>query len=121
MLSIPPGSQDYATTVPMTYDGVSFDVVVNAVLDYATSMLTVTFQSINPATSLPPGVLTGFLPPEDGTGRGEGYVSYLIAPKAGLATGTRITSVANIVFDGNAPIATDQVSDTDATLGISPS
>ena len=85
VIAIPPGSQDYQTTVPMTYNGVTFDVVVNATLDYATRKLTVTFQSIDPATSLPPNVLTGFLPPEDGTGRGEGYVSYLIAPKAGLA------------------------------------
>jgi RHS repeat-associated protein len=119
-IAIPPGTQDYRTTVPMTYNGVTFDVVVNATLDVATRELTVTFQSIDPATSLPPNLLTGFLPPEDGTGRGEGYVSYLIAPNAGLATGTAIRSVANIVFDGNPAIATDQVSDTDPSQGTDP-
>ena len=36
VLTIPPGSQDYQTTVPMTYNGVTFDVVINASLDYAT-------------------------------------------------------------------------------------
>ena len=76
VLTIPPGSQDYQTTDPMTYNGVTFDVVINASLDYQTRQLTVTFQSIDPSTQLPPSVLTGFLPPEDGTGRGEGYVSY---------------------------------------------
>ena len=37
-----------------------------------------TFQSVNPLTGLPTDVLTGFLPPEDGTRRGSGYVSYII-------------------------------------------
>ena len=86
-LSIPPGSQDYQTTVPMTENGVTFDVVINASLDYATRTLTVRFQSIDPQTQLPPDVLTGFLPPEDGTGRGQGYVGFMIAPKAGSAHG----------------------------------
>ena len=35
VLAIPPGTQDYQTTVPMTYDGVTFDVVISAVLNYA--------------------------------------------------------------------------------------
>ncbi len=119
VLAIPPGSQDYRTTVPMTYNGVTFDVLVTASLDYATRLLTVEFQSIDPQTQLPPNILAGFLPPENGTGRGQGYVSYLIAPKAGLPTGTPITNVADITFDVNAPIATDQVSETDASQGIS--
>ena len=52
--AIPPGSQDYQTTVPMTYNGVTFDVVINATLDYATRVFTVDFQSIDPKTQLPP-------------------------------------------------------------------
>ncbi len=120
VLTIPPGSQDYQTTVSMTYNGVTFDVVISASLNYQTRELTVTFQSIDPNTQLPPNVLTGFLPPEDGTGRGEGYVSFVISPNAGLATGTQIRNVANIVFDGNTPIATDQVSDEDPSHGIDP-
>ena len=66
-------------------------------------------QSIDPNTSLPPNVLTGFLPPEDGTGRGQGYFSYTVQPKAGLATGTPISNVALVSFDGEPQIATDQV------------
>ena len=101
VLAIPPGSQDYHITVPMTYDGVTFNVVISAVLNYATRQLNVTFRSIDPTTQLPPSVLVGFLPPENGTGQGEGYVGYTIAPNAGLATGTQIRSVANITFDSN--------------------
>lgn len=67
---------------------------------------------------LPPDVLTGFLPPENGTGRGEGYVSYVISPNPGLPTGTQIRNVAVITFDSNAPISTDQVSETDPTQGV---
>ena len=119
VLVIPPGSQNYQTTVPMTDNGVSFDVVVNASLDYATRLLTVTFRSIDQKTQLPPNILAGFLPPENGTGRGQGFISYVVAPKAGLPTGTKIASVANIIFDSNQPIATDQVSETDPSQGIS--
>ena len=39
-------------------------------------------------------------------------------PKAGLATGTQITNVATVVFDGQNSIATDQVSDEDPSQGI---
>jgi hypothetical protein len=54
-------------------------------------------------------VLTGFPPPEDGTGRGQGYFSYLVRPDAGLATGTAIRNVARIQFDFGEIIATNQV------------
>ena len=50
-----------------------------------TGQVYATFQSIDPNTELPPDVLTGFLPPEDGTGRGQGYFSYLVRADAGLA------------------------------------
>jgi hypothetical protein len=62
-------------------------------------------------------VLTGFLPPEDGTGRGMGHISYTIQPKANLATGTQIRNVADVSFDEQQIIATDQVSETDPTQG----
>ena len=109
ILTIPAGSQHYQTTVPMTYNGKTFDVLVEAGIHTDTGQVYATFQSIDPNTQLPPDVLTGFLPPEDGTGRGMGYISYTIQPKAGLATGTQIRNVALITFDQNRAIATDQV------------
>src|SRR5207244_3063062 len=75
---------------------------------------------IDPATQLPPDVLTGFLPPEDDTGRGQGHVSYTIRPKAGLPTGTTIKNIATIVFDANPSIATDQKDPEDASQGSDP-
>ena len=57
----------------------------------------------------PLDALTGFLPPEDGTGRGQGYVKLAVRPKNNLPSGTAITNTATIVFDGNDPIATPSV------------
>ena len=55
---------------------------------------------------LPMDALSGILPPEDGTGRGQGYVKLGVRPKSDLPLGTAITNIATIVFDNNEPIAT---------------
>ena len=81
LFSIPAGSQHFQTTVPMTYNSQTFEVEIELGLDSQTGLLTAIFQSIDPLTSLPPDVLTGFLPPEDGTGRGQGYFSYIVRPR----------------------------------------
>ena len=120
-LSIPAGSQTYQATVPMTYNGETFDVVVSAGINFATDQIYAKFYSIDPNTQLPPDVLTGFLPPEDGTGRGEGYISYSVTPDTGLATGTVIRNVAVISFDDQTTISTDQVNDEDPSQGVDPS
>jgi hypothetical protein len=119
-LQFPDGSQYYQTTVSMTDNGETFDVDVEASFDASTGLVTVTFQSIDPNTQLPPDVLSGFLPPEDGTGRGMGFVDYSILPLANLPTGTQIRAVALVTFGINATIATDQVDDDDPTKGIDP-
>jgi uncharacterized repeat protein (TIGR01451 family) len=61
----------------------------------------------NPDTSLPPPVNIGFLPPEDGTGRGQGHLSYIVNARAGLPTGTEIRNVAVISFDNLSSLATN--------------
>ena len=103
----------------MTYNGETFLVEIELGLDLPTGQVTAVFQSIDPTTGLPPGnVLTGFLPPEDGSGRGQGYFSYVIQPLPNLATGTQIRNVALVTFDANGAIATDQVDDEDPSKGI---
>jgi RHS repeat-associated protein len=121
ILLIPAGSQYYEATVPVTYNGQTFEVQVEAGIHTATEQVYATFQSIDPDTQLPPDVLTGFLPPEDGTGRGMGNISFMIQPNAGLATGTQIRNVALVTFDDNGSIATDQVDDDDPSQGVDPS
>ena len=99
IINIPAGSQYFQTIVPMTYNGETFDVEIEVGSDTATSRLYAHFQSIDPNTYLPPDVLTGFLPPEDGTGRGQGFVSFTVDPNPNLSTGTQIRNVAAVTFD----------------------
>ena len=120
-LVIPAANQHYQTTVSMIYNGETFDVQLEAGIHGDTGEVYAVFQSITPNTSLPPAnVLTGFLPPEDGTGRGQGYLAYTVAPKPGLATGTEIRNVASIIFDANDPITTNQVNPHDPSQGTDP-
>ena len=58
ILSIPAGSQYYQTTVPMTENGESFNVLVQAGINTGTGQILVTFQSIDPKTQLRPNVLS---------------------------------------------------------------
>ena len=118
-LVIPAGSQHYQTTLAMTYNGQTFNVQMEAGLHSETGQVYASFYSIDPISGLPPAnVLTGFLPPENGSGRGQGFISYTVAPKASVVTGTVIPNVASIVFDGNGPVTTDQVDPHDASKGI---
>jgi len=118
VIPVPSGVSHYVGTVQVTQNGKTFDVEITAGIDYVTGLVSVVFQSINPLTGLPPDVLTGFLPPEDETGRGMGHVSYLIQAKDGLPTGTEIRNVAEIRFDVNDVITTDQINPLDASEGI---
>ena len=104
----------------MTYNGETFDVLVQIGINLSTGLITAQFFSVDPLTELPPDVLTGFLPPEDGTGRGMGHISYTIQPNSNLPTGTQIRNVADVSFDEQPIIATDQVSETDPTQGTDP-
>jgi hypothetical protein len=119
-ISIPTGSQYFETTVSMTYNGTTFNVQIELGVNLETGLLYARFLSVDPATELPPNVLTGFLPPEDGTGRGQGHISYTVSLKSGLATGATITNVARIQFDGGEIIATNQVAPHDASQGTDP-
>ena len=114
---IPPDTQHYQKTFPTTFNGTQFNVEFEIVLNPANGVLTATFQSLNPQTALPPAVNVGFLPPENGTGRGQGHISYTIRPKSNLTTGTQIRNVATITFDANPPIPTDLIDDSNPNSG----
>ncbi len=116
-LVIPAGSRHVAQTVSMTENDKTLNVAVSAGITN-TGLVTVSFQSLDPNTDLPPDILTGFLPPEDGTGCGMGNVAYIVKAKAGLASGSQIHNVAFVTFDQGQTIATDQVNDEDPTQGI---
>ena len=109
---IPAGRQVYTTRIDdRANTGVFVDL--NAELDVPTRTVTWTFTSIDPETlTLPADPLKGFLPPDTTAPEGEGYVTYTVAPKSGRATGTTIDAQASIVFDLNAPIATNLFTNT---------
>jgi RHS repeat-associated protein len=119
-VSVPEGRQYHFSTVSVNADGKTFDVEVELSFATTTGTVRATFQTIDPGTSLPPDVLTGFLPPEDGTGICKGYIGFTVQPKASLPTGTEIRNVALISFDGQTNIATNQIDPQDPAAGTSP-
>jgi RHS repeat-associated protein/uncharacterized repeat protein (TIGR01451 family) len=65
-------------------------------------------RTLDPNTGeLPEDAFAGFLPPEDGTGRGQGHVSFSIGVRSDAADGTEVSNSASIVFDTNQPISTN--------------
>lgn len=109
VIDVPDGLQSYQTQVNyQNQDGSPLLVDFSAQLDIATGVVTWTFRSIDPNTgSLPNGVFDGFLPVNDATGRGEGFINYLAYPLTSLMTGDVISAQASIVFDFNAPVLTN--------------
>ncbi|MCL4806507.1 MAG: dockerin type I repeat-containing protein, partial [Thermoanaerobaculia bacterium] len=76
----------------------------------APGRLDFTFRTLDPSTGqLPTDPLAGFLPPEDGSGRGRGAVLFSVRTRTDLSPGTRIANTATIVFDTEAPITTNEV------------
>jgi YD repeat-containing protein len=118
VISIPPHSQYFEGSVPMTYNGVSFEVQVDAGIDLESGEVFAHFFSVDPVTGLPPDVTIGFLPPEDGTGRGQGHVSFTIHARTNLVTGTAIRNVAEVSFDNQTIIRTDQIDPLDPSKGF---
>jgi RHS repeat-associated protein len=81
---------------------------VSAALNPQTRVVTWTFTSLDPHTLEPPiDIGVGFLPPDRTPPDGEGWVTYFVQPKSGLAQGTAVNAQASVVFDVNAPVATN--------------
>ena len=88
-----------------------FPVRLRAELDPETAIATWIIESYDPATGdLPDDPWAGFLPPNNETHDGEGFVRFKIRSRTGAATGAELLNRARIVFDVNAPIETNQVS-----------
>ncbi len=111
-VTIPAGLTEYETTVKyQNSDGTPLNVVVDINFNVQTGLLTVTFTSLDPLTGqAPTGVFDGFLPPDNSSNVGDGFVQYTVQPKAGLTSSAQITGQASVVFDTNAAISTNTVS-----------
>jgi RHS repeat-associated protein len=105
--TLPAGLQQYRTKVEYRNpDGSPLLVSVRLEFDSSTGKLEVVFDSVDPVTGIVPlDALAGFLPPENGSKMGQGFVQFMVKPKQGSSDGTRIEQSATIFFDGQ-PLAT---------------
>jgi hypothetical protein len=112
LFDVPSGLTNYTARLN-TADEIGVDVNVTFGLDVTSNELFWAIQSIDPTTGLPPmDALAGFLPVNDSTGVGEGFVSYSIKAAPETVTGDVLRANANIFFDTNAPIPTNEVVNT---------
>jgi RHS repeat-associated protein len=117
---IPLQTKYFETNLSLTFNGVAFVLNIRAGIKSDTGQVFANFTSLDPQTQLPPPANVGFLPPEDGFGRGRGHIAYVVRAKPNLPTNTQIRNVALITFDVNSSITTDQVNPQDPSLGIDP-
>jgi uncharacterized repeat protein (TIGR01451 family) len=111
VIPVGPGLEFFTTNVSVSTD--PNPVQVTASLNPTNGILTWQMQSIDPVTGLlVQDPTAGFLPPDNAAGAGLGYVTFSVTPRSGLASGTIITNQATIVFDVNAPMATDTTTNT---------
>ncbi|MCZ8191304.1 MAG: right-handed parallel beta-helix repeat-containing protein, partial [Microcystis sp. LE19-338.1B] len=90
-----------------------FLVDVAAGIDIASKQAFWTLTTIDPNTGeIPQDPSIGFLPPNNDTGIGDGFVNYTIRPGRNVTTGTVIDAQATIVFDNEAPIDTPPIFNT---------
>jgi subtilase family serine protease len=103
----------YQTRIQLGPDLGNLLADISAGVDISTGQVTWTLTAIDPQTGEQPnGALQGLLPPNDNTGRGQGFVSYTVKAKATAATGSQINNNATITFDTEEPIVTNTVSNT---------
>jgi RHS repeat-associated protein len=120
-----PGLRHFAGSREYAYadDDYAFaiEVHVEAGIDLGEGVFSAAFYSLDPTTGLPPAdAAIGFLPPEDATGRGRGYVAFAINHLPDLADGAAIRNVATIQFDYSLEIATNQIDPMDPAQGTDP-
>ena len=104
LYTVPAGLKSYQTRIDArSTTGVYVDV--NASFDEQTGLVTWTFTSIDPTTlDVPAGnPEEGFLPPDNTSDAGEGFVTYTVAPKSTDTTGTLIDAKATVTFQAGLP------------------
>lgn len=106
--SVPTNTSIYTNRLDVR-DSLGVFVDVTAGLDIANRRAFWVFESIDPATGLAATlpVHSGFLPINDSTHKGEGFVTLTLQPVATAQTGDTTSATATIIFDNNAPIPTN--------------
>ena len=104
LYAVPAGLKSYQTRIDArSTTGVYVDV--DAAFDEQTGVVTWTFTSIDPTTlDVPAGnPEEGFLPPDDTSDAGVGFVTYIVAPKSTDTTATVIDAKATVTFQAGLP------------------
>lgn len=111
VIAPPPGLRAWSGSVDLRPAKPAI-VTVDAKLDDS-GLATWHFKTIDPATqTFPEDPLAGFLPANNPPPIGEGAVTFTVAQKRNLKTGTRIANGARIVFDKNEAIDTPTFTNT---------
>jgi Zn-dependent metalloprotease len=110
IFTVPPNQTYYSKRLDLR-DSLGVYVDVNAGIDITQNKVFWIFQSVDPATGLPPtSPLLGLLPVNDTLlHNGEGFVNFTIKPKTTAATGDTVLAKAAIVFDQNETIYTPEI------------
>ncbi|HAA10690.1 MAG TPA: hypothetical protein DCE41_02940, partial [Cytophagales bacterium] len=104
---VPEGQSTYTTTLDLT-DTLGVIVRVTAGLDVVAQEAFWLFESLDAQTGLAPqDALAGFLPVNDSTKIGEGYVNLLLAPGSTSGSLGQLSATADIFFDDNEAIVTN--------------
>ncbi|MHC1706013.1 MAG: CARDB domain-containing protein [Bacteroidales bacterium] len=107
VFNVPDNSASYTGVIDMP-DSLGYDIELTAGIDIVERNAVWVFQTIDPATGLPPAnPFLGFLPINDTNGSGQGFVNYTIKPVSGVNANDSIAAIARIVFDMNEPILTN--------------
>jgi len=117
------GRKYFEEMVEYAYTDDDYDFVVDVQVEVwlEDGMFHANFLTLDLETGLPPqDVGVGFLPPENETGRGKGYVAYVARPQDGLPSGAAIRNIATIQFDFGLEIDTNQVDPLDKSKGTDP-
>ncbi|MCC6721587.1 MAG: M4 family metallopeptidase [Bacteroidia bacterium] len=108
--NVPDNSTTYSNRLDLE-DSLGIYLDVTAGLDLNSRQAFWVFESIDPATGVPPlDGNKGYLAINDTiTHKGEGYVNYTIKPKSTAKTLDSIRAKAIIVFDDNTPVPTPKI------------
>lgn len=107
--TVPPDKTFYSTRLDVI-NSLGVVVDVTAGIDAVKKEAFWIFEAKDPNTGLPPTTANlGFLPVNDSTSKGEGYVTYFIKAANSTKTGDVIHAKASIVFDANSAIETPEI------------
>jgi hypothetical protein len=120
-VSVPAGRDSFTALTSLPND--AYPLLIEVALDRDTGVLTWHMASRDPVTQeLPEDPLAGFLPVNDSTGKGQGFVTFAVQPVPDLSQGTVIRNRATITFDPtygvNPPIETNEVLNTIGTPAV---